>query len=91
MRLVVLALVGLIMSPLAAEETISTDARALLEAGRFSEAAAAARSEIAASPQAAESWHILADALAATGENEQALAAYQQIPPGPEGPRLDVE
>jgi tetratricopeptide (TPR) repeat protein len=91
MRLAALALVGLVLAPLAAAETGLPDARALLEAGRYAEAAEAARSVIAASPQAGEAWRTLADALAATGENEEALAAYENIPPGPEGPRQDAE
>ena len=91
MRPAALALVALALSPFAAAETSPQDARALVEAGRYTEAAEAARSEIAASPQATEAWRTLADALAATGENEEALAAYQEIPPGPAGPRLDVE
>ncbi len=91
MRLAALALVGLVSAPFAAAETAPADARALLDAGRYAEAAEAARAVIATTPQASEAWRTLADALAATGENEGALAAYEKIPPGPEGPRLDVE
>ncbi len=91
MRLAALTLIGMVFSPLAAAQMGPADARALLEAGRYAEAVEAARLEIAASSQTAEAWRALADALAATGENEEALAAYQKIPPGPGGPRLDVE
>jgi tetratricopeptide (TPR) repeat protein len=90
-RLTAVTLLALILSPLAAAETSPLDAGALLRAGRYQEAAAAARSELAASPQSTEARRTLADALAATGENQDALASYQSIPPGPEGPRLDVE
>ncbi len=90
MRLVAL-IVGCLLSSVAAAQTTPADARALLEAGRYTEAAEAARAEVAASPQAANAWRTLGDALAAVGKNEEALAAYRNIPPGPEGPRLDVE
>ncbi len=72
-------------------QTEAPDSRALFEAGRYAEAAEAARSEIDFGPQAAEAWRVLGDALAAVGKNEEALTAYQRVPPGPEGPRLDVE
>ncbi len=91
MRLALIAFIALAAAPLNAAETAAPDARALLDAGRYADAAEAARDLIAESPQAGDAWRTLADALAAVGENEEALAAYQKIPPGPEGPRLDVE
>jgi tetratricopeptide (TPR) repeat protein len=91
MRLAALALAGLVLAPFAAAETGPADPRALLEAGRYAEAAEAARSVIAATPEADAAWRTLADALAATGENQEALAAYEKIPPGPEGRGLDAE
>jgi tetratricopeptide (TPR) repeat protein len=90
-RLAAVTLVALMIAPSAAAQTSPPDARAHLQAGRYTEAAEAARSEIAASPQAAEAWRTLGDALSAMGENEEALQAYQEILPGPQGPRLDVE
>ncbi len=91
MRLLAIAFVALLGSPVAAAEPVVANARALLEAGRFADAAEAARTVIAGSPEATDAWRILGDALAATGQNEEALAAYGRVSPTPSGPRLDVE
>lgn len=91
MRLAAITIIALASASLNAAEVSPADARALLDAGRYADAAKAARAEVADSPQRAEAWRTLADALAATGEYDEALAAYRSIPPGPDGPRLDVE
>lgn len=90
-RPAVLAFLCLVLAPIAAAETAPAEARTLLDEGRFAEAAEAARARIEKSPASVEARRILADALAAAGSYEEALAAYQKIPPGPDGPFLDVE
>lgn len=91
MRAAWLVLVCAAGTPLAAAGDEAGAARAHFEAGRYAEAIEAARARTAEHPQAADAWYALGDALAATGKIEEALAAYRRVPPGPDGPRLDVE
>jgi tetratricopeptide (TPR) repeat protein len=86
-----LALLFAACVPLAVAASPADETRALLSAGRYSEAAAAARAQLVEAPQDVEAWRALGDALAAIGEFEEAMAAYRRAPPAADDPRLDVE
>ncbi|NIR28757.1 MAG: tetratricopeptide repeat protein [Gammaproteobacteria bacterium] len=91
MRIACLLLLCAVGTPLIAAGDATDAARAYLDAGRYAEAIAAVRDRIAEAPRAGEGWRTLGHALAATGEVEEALAAYRRVPPGADGPPLDVE
>jgi tetratricopeptide (TPR) repeat protein len=78
-------------APLVVAASPADETRVLLSAGRYPEAAAAARAQLLEAPQDVEAWRALGDALAAVGEFEEAMAAYRRAPPADDDPRLDVE
>lgn len=87
----VVALLFAVCMPLAVAASPADETRQHLNAGRYAEAAAAARAQLAETPQDAEVWRGLGDALAAVGEFEEAMAAYRRAPPAADGPHLEVE
>jgi tetratricopeptide (TPR) repeat protein len=90
-RLAVLLFVCAACVPPTAAEDEMPPALQHFAAGRYDAAITAASAELATNPEDVEARRLLGDALAATGEVEEALEVYKAIPRDAAGPRLDVE